>query len=180
MKNLRISPLLSVVLVLAPAAFAAKTPSDLAPPPKRQQTVDTALHLARPPVAAPLPEGFPGPFNPSGFDQPDPDEKSSGATHAATGATAAGPAAPTGPTNDRELLEVIAARIQPTGYFALGGKPILTFPGAKRFTIGDSFIVTYPPSGGQDYELKIVAIDRTSFTLRYRGEEITRPIAKTK
>ena len=47
----------------------------------------------------------------------------------------------------------------------------------KPFEIGTRFTVTY---GGQDYELELTAIDRTTFTLRYRNEETTRPITPTK
>jgi hypothetical protein len=45
--------------------------------------------------------------------------------------------------------------------------------GSKRFEVGTRFTVTY---NNQDYELELVAIDRTTFTLRYRGEQLTRPI----
>jgi hypothetical protein len=45
--------------------------------------------------------------------------------------------------------------------------------GSKRFEVGTRFVVTY---NGEDYELELVAIARTTFTLRYRGVETTRPI----
>jgi hypothetical protein len=45
--------------------------------------------------------------------------------------------------------------------------------GNRPFEVGTRFTATY---NNQDYELELVAIDRTTFTLRYRGEEITRPI----
>ncbi len=47
----------------------------------------------------------------------------------------------------------------------------------KPFEIGTRFTVTY---NGQDYELELTSIDRTTFTLRYRNEETTRPITPTK
>jgi hypothetical protein len=52
------------------------------------------------------------------------------------------------------------------------GEPLLLL-GRGRVKIGDKFTVAY---NGQDYELELTAIDRTTFTLRYHGEEITRPI----
>jgi len=172
--------------VSAPAAWAAsKSASDLMPPQKRQVAVDAGTRLTRPPVPAPAPVDLVTPFNPPAFDQPDPEEQKANAasggrpTAPAAGGTAAN-AAPTGPLSDRDLLETIAPRIQPTGSFTFGGKPQLTFPGAKRVTIGDHFVVRYPPDGGQDYELEVTAIDRTTFTLRLRGEEITRPIKPSK
>ena len=54
----------------------------------------------------------------------------------------------------------------------IGGSPRLVM-GSKRFEVGTRFTVTY---NNEDYELELVRIDRTTFTLRYRGEEITRPI----
>ena len=79
------------------------------------------------------------------------------------------------PPTDRETLEKLAAQITPTGMINLRGAPRLII-GNKPFEIGTRFTATY---NNQDYELELVAIERTTFTLRYRGEEITRPIAKT-
>ena len=60
----------------------------------------------------------------------------------------------------------------PSGTLILDGEPLLIF-GRKRLRIGDRFTVTYEK---QDYELVLVAIERTTFTLRLNQEEITRPI----
>ena len=54
----------------------------------------------------------------------------------------------------------------------LRGAPRLIFAN-KPFEVGTRFTATY---NNQDYELELVAIDRTTFTLRYRGEDVTRPI----
>jgi hypothetical protein len=173
--------IVSVVMALAVSAAgaaASKVTSDLAPHQKRQETVDRALKLTRPPVPAPVPENLPQPFNPAGFDQPDPDEQRAGVAGGPARSSSAGPAtAPAGPVGDRELLEAIAPRIQPTGSFIIGGKPLLTFPGAKRVSIGDVITVQF---NEREYDITITSIDRTNFTLRYRGEEITRPIKPTK
>jgi hypothetical protein len=69
-------------------------------------------------------------------------------------------------------LEKLAGQISPTGVIQLRGAPRLVI-GGKPFEVGTRFTATY---NSQDYELELVSIDRTTFTLRYRGEEITRPI----
>jgi hypothetical protein len=160
---------------VAPAAPAnrKKITSDLATPTKRQEVVDKATQLTRPPVPAPLPADLPNPFNPAGFDTPDPEEARPGVVPGVRPNGAA--VAPAGPVGDRELLETIAARIQPTGSFVVGGKPLLTF-GTKRVRVGDNLEVTL---NDRVYEIEVTAIAGSNFTLRYRGEELTRPIAKT-
>ena len=47
----------------------------------------------------------------------------------------------------------------------------------KTVGVGQSFLVTF---NGQDHELELIAVERTTFTVRLRGEEITRPIKPTK
>jgi hypothetical protein len=157
---------------------AAKGGAPRAPPPPRQATVELAEKLTRPPVPAPVPDDLVSPFNPPNFSQPDPEEaKATAAAGVRAAASAVGAQAPAGPATDRELLENIAARIQPTGSVVLGGRRQLTFPNAKRVSTGEVIIVNY---NGQDYELDVVAINPPTFTLRLRGEEITRPIKSTK
>lgn len=177
----RVILLFTASLFAASSAWSASKPavSDIVAPPKRQQTVDTATRLSLPPAPVPAPTTLLSPFNPADFDQPDPEEQRANAAAGIrpTGpAGQAGPAKPAGPVGDRELLEVIAARIQPTGSVNVRGKPLLTFPG-KTVGVGQSFLVTY---NGQDHELELIAVERTTFTLRLRGEEITRPIKPTK
>ena len=129
-----------------------------------------------------MPADLPQPFNPPGFDQPDPDEIKSAAVPmgprpaANTPGGAAAPVQPAGPQGDRETLEVLGGLLKPSGSITLGGVPRLII-GTNRFEVGTKFGVTY---NNQDYELELVAIDRTTFTLRYRGEEITRPIRPTR
>ncbi len=166
------------------SAAAAAVTSDLVPPARRQATVEVAERLTRPPAPAPLPAELPQPFNPPGFEQPDPDEVKAavpaGPRTAAGGPGASGPTAapaqPAGPVGDRETLEVLGGLLKPSGSITLGGRPRLII-GTNRFEVGTKFGVTY---NNQDYELELVAIDRTTFTLRYRGEEITRPIRPTR
>lgn len=174
---------LAWLLVLAsPCLYAAKVTSDLLPPLKRQASVDTAERLAQRKAAEPLPADLASPFSPKDFEKPDPSEvvkpvptaRPGGAIAggpAGSGGAAGVPAAPP-PPGDRETLETLASQITPSGMIQMRGTPRLII-GSKPFEVGTRFTATY---NNQDYELELVAIDRTTFTLRYRGEEITRPI----
>lgn len=153
-------------VALPAAAFAAAAKSDIQPPLKRQDTVTAAEKLANRVVLTPLSAGLVSPFNPPGFDKPE-------ATEVAPNQIAAAPTEAPPPPGDREILEILAAQLTPTGTIThFDGKPRLVM-GSKRFEIGTTFTVTY---NNQDYELELVAIDRTTFALRYRGEQLTRPI----
>ena len=169
----------------APLA-AAKPLSDLVSPEKRRMTVDLAQHLTRPPEPVPVPADLTQPFNPAGFDQPDPEEvkanaaalaKAGAAAGASGGATATGPNQPARQPGDHEILENLASKLPTKGTIVLpNGDPLLILTGG-RVKVGDKFTVAY---NGQDYELELIAIERTTFTLRYHGEEIVRPIKNGK
>lgn len=174
MRNVPLAALIASALLAGPL-WSASPKTDVLPIPRRQPTVDLATRLARPPSVEPVPEQLKNPFNPPDFGGPDPDEPQTNAGRAAAQPGASGTAAPLG---NRELLETIAARIQPTGSVVVRGKPLLTFAGrTPTVGVGQSFVVTY---NDRDHELEVVAIDRTTFTLRYGGEEITRPIKPTR
>jgi hypothetical protein len=117
-----------------------------------------------------LPETLNLPFAPPGFDLTDAEEAAAAAA-AARLANAGNPGAAL-PPNEHQLLEEIAAKVQPSGTFSMGGKPLLFF-GKKFVKIGNHFTVTYK---GIDYDLELTQIDGTNFTLRYKTDEITRPI----
>lgn len=149
-------------------AFLAGTAhAQITPPVKRRQLVELATRLAEPPAPAALPETLVNPFNPPAFAQPDPEEMS---------AIAETPSATVEPTRPAptamQLLEQISARITPSGTVVLRGEPYLIF-GQKRLRVGDQFTVTF---GEQDYTLDLVAIDRSTFTLRLGRDTITRSI----
>ncbi|MBS0632884.1 MAG: hypothetical protein JSS11_13295 [Verrucomicrobia bacterium] len=159
---------------LAPR-LAAKPLSDLISPEKRRATVEQAQKLVRAPALTPLPADLPQPFNPPGFEQPDPEEVRAQAAAAAAAATSAS-AGPAKPSTDRDLLEHIATRIQPSGIFRVGDTRFLTF-GQKRVNPGDILTVTYD---GQDYQIEVAAIEQSTFTLRLNKEEYTRPLKPAK
>lgn len=171
--NIRLSFALGLslaTLAASPHVGAAdnRRASDIVPTAKRQETVDKALRLAQPPAPVPLPDPLPLPFTPPDFDKRDPEEaKSNPVTPGAAAAQQPAPVA-----GDREILETLAGRLTPSGTLSLGGAPQLII-GRNRFPVGTRFTVTY---NNEDFELELVAIDRTTFTLRFRNEEITRPI----
>lgn len=173
--NSRALSLISVALfaaATAPALFGAAAKSDLLPSQRRQATLDTAEKLLQRTVPPPAPADSPSPFNPAEFDRPEPS-----AGRVPSGGTPAPSAAPVASApGDREMLETLAMRLPPAATFVREGKPLLVM-GRDRFEVGTRFIVTY---NDQDYELELVSIDRTTFTLRYRGEEYTRPIRPVK
>jgi hypothetical protein len=154
---------------------ATKAVSDLTPPQKRQATVDTAERLAQRKAPAPLPADLTSPFNPPDFDKADPSDPTNAPRPTPSTAgqgTPPAPTAPVAPPTARETLETLAAQITPSGMIQMRGAPRLII-GNKPFEVGTRFTATY---NNQDYDLELVAIDRTTFTLRYRSEEITRPI----
>jgi len=168
----------AALLLASPATLpAASAASDLLPPARRQIAVDMAERLTRPPQPAAVPADLPRPFNPPDFNQPDPEEIKAAAAAGTPLPTeipgvAAGPVVPAGPITDREILEEVAARLTPSGTVVLGSRAQLII-GTNRFEVGTRFGVLF---NNQEYELELISIDRTTFTLRYRGEEITRPI----
>lgn len=172
-----------VILTAASARAAAKATSDIATPQKRQAVVEIAERLANRGAVKPLPADLSSPFNPKNFDKSDPVESRAVVQQNAAGPSPAGevpaggtvpssPVKPAAPSTDRETLETLAAQITPSGVIMLRGTPRLIFAN-RPFEVGTRFTAAY---NNQDYELELVSIDRTTFTLRYRGEEITRPI----
>lgn len=165
--RIRLAATVVAGLAFVAAVRAAAPASDLLPPERRRQTVELALRFAAPPTPREVPADAVYPFNPPAFGQPDPEE-----LRAIAAAQAAANAAAAKPSTDRALLDVIAARIMPSGTLILGGESLLIF-GQKRLRVGDRLTVSYD---GRDYELELTAIERTTFTLRLNRDEITRPI----
>lgn len=151
--------------------LAARSSPEVHPPQRRATAVALAEQLAKVLPIAPLPGDIVSPFAPPDFDKPDPAELQA-ALLAAQRNAASGPAQKKSVTlaaGDRETLEKLAAQIQPSGAMQMRGVQRLLING-KAFEVGTRFTATY---NNLDYELELSAIDRTTFTLRYRGEEIT-------
>ena len=129
-----------------------------------------ADRLTRPSApAATAPEGLKSPFNPPNFERPveDPKQRSDD-----------GPKKPLTP-GDLEILETLAARIPNAATIGMPGGKTLLLIGKTRLQVGDAFTVTNP-ANNQDYELQLVAVTSTTFTLRYRDHEVTRPTRTAK
>jgi hypothetical protein len=150
------------------AALAARVNPDVPPPQKRQATISAAERLTKRPSLPPVPATTASPFNPPDFNKPDP----SAAPVSSAPASGAQPSTAPVRMTDRIILETLAAQIAPSGVMMVRGTPRLVI-GPRPFEVGTRFTASY---NNEDYELELVAIDRTTFTLRYRGEEITRPI----
>ena len=173
LRRLFLASAAALLVARADAAKPVKPAADILPPDHRRALVEKAERLAQTPAPIPVPAEVPGPFNPPGFDRPDtPQGGEASGQKAADGK----PAAPALPQTDQELLAAVAAKIPTTGTMIIGGKPLL-ISGTHRIEAGSRFTVVY---NGQDYELELVAIDRTTFTVRYKGEEFTRPIKQGK
>lgn len=155
-RNLILSGVLA--LVIAVPALTAQAAS-VAPPQSRDPVVKDAVRLATVPQRPALPDDVRNPFSAVAIPV---------ASVAGPVASGSSPA----PAPDRELLERLAPLVTPSGTMHVGGQPILLF-GQNKVTEGDTLPVNFQ---GQPYLLVISHIDRTSFTLRLNGEEITRPI----
>jgi hypothetical protein len=175
-KNNLAAALLAVVAVLGLAApyAGARIESEIVPPDKRRLSVEKAAAIAKQVKADPLPATLSLPFAPPGFDLTDAEEAAAAAAAAAL-ANRGNPAAPA-PPSDHQLFTEIVEKVRPSGTFYMGGTPLLAF-GNRFVKTGSHFTVTYK---GTDYDLELTKIEGTNFTLRYKSEEITRPIQKGK
>jgi hypothetical protein len=164
-------PVLAAALLavaLSPYVFA-RVDSEVSTTDKRKVSVEKAAAVAKQIKPTVLPTTINQPFAPTGFDLTDAEE----AAAAAAAARLANPNGPAvAPVSDHQLLQDITAKVHPGGTVTLGGKPLLMF-GNKFVRIGSHFTVTYK---GMDYDLELTQIDGTNFTLRYKNDQITRPI----
>jgi hypothetical protein len=165
---------LAAVLGLGAPRASARVESEIAPPDKRRASVEKAVAISKQAKPDPLPATLSLPFAPPGFDLTDAEEAAAAAAANLKG-NRGNPAMPAPPT-DHQLFTEIVDKVRPSGTFYLGSTPLLAF-GAKFVKTGSHFTVTYK---GTDYDLELVKIEGTNFTLRYKSEEITRPIQKGK
>ncbi|MBL9201975.1 MAG: hypothetical protein JNL39_15800 [Opitutaceae bacterium] len=167
--------ILPLVAVAPRLALAARGSPEVHPPQRRQAAVASAEALAQRATIAKLPSDLPSPFAPPDFDKPEGAELKAEMLAAQQRAAAAAKAKGTitrATPSDKDMLVRLAAQIMPTGTIDRNGAPHLMIAG-KFFAVGTRFTATY---NNNDYELELVAIDRSTFTLRYRGEQTTRPI----
>jgi len=74
--------------------------------------------------------------------------------------------------NDRQILEAIAPKVNPSGTARIGVTDYLLF-GQKKLKEGEKLTITYE---GSAYLIEIVAIQRNNFRIRLNSEELVRPI----
>ncbi len=133
--------------------------SDIPSPLKRVDTVNFAKGIVstRSELAQPENAGsYKSPFNPA---------------EAPSSSAAPGEGRVSIPDEFAQLAQ-IAPNVTPSGSVKIGGEFFLLF-GQKRFKVADHLPIVFE---GKPYELEIVEIQNTSFTLRLNGVEITRPI----
>ncbi len=162
-------------LALLPLAVGA-TQSDIAPATQRQAANQQAAQLVAKPASAATPATKPAttPFSPAGFDAP-----TSEAPRVAP--AAAKDAEPAKPMTPYETVRALGAVIQVKGSMTVGGVRSLTIKSADRGQIvakvGDKVTV---PLQGSTYEVRIVSIQATSYTIEWNGEKLTRPIGSAR
>jgi hypothetical protein len=142
-------------------SFGGEPAGDLPPPAQRASQVATAEGLAVRNRPAPTPGGSSSPFAPQGFEAADLNDPKRAAVGGAEK-----------PREDRETLELLAAQLSPSGVIVLRGSPLLILSN-RQHPAGTRFTVTLQ---GQEHELLLVEVSRTTYTLRYRAEETTRTI----
>jgi hypothetical protein len=145
------------LVIVCGGTLCAEPLVDIPPSQKRSATVNFAKTVLAPvaPVEAVDIATLKNPFDPA---TPPPPQSSDNAVAAVSSGDA--------------QLEEIAPKITPSGSIEIGGEALLLF-GQKRLKVGDHLPIIFE---GKPYELEIVRIQSTSFTLRLNGTEITRPI----
>ena len=149
--------------IMAQLGLLAEPVSDLLPPQKRADTLNLARNLLTSKVLDSSEDTLASmnPFDPIQPSAPSAEPEKGPVQSVATVVV-----------SERDLLKKISEEIMPSGMMLLGDRTFLLV-GKKRLKVGDRIAVS---SDGIAYELEISAIDRTSFTLRLKNEEITRPI----
>jgi hypothetical protein len=74
--------------------------------------------------------------------------------------------------SDREILRALAPQIEPSGYFVVGGEPVLLVNG-QRVRTGDAVTLNFE---GLVYQVAISSIESNSFTLRLNQQELRREL----
>jgi hypothetical protein len=149
--NIQYCIVLLATMSLVQVAGAA--PADIQPPKKREQIVEQANQLAKTtaPEAALPPENLRNPFS----------------------AVAVEEARAARPTSDKDLLQILAEQLQPTGVIGREEDLKLLLKGQKGVKVNEKLTLSFD---GASYDVEVIAISNTNFSLRYNQTEITRPI----
>ena len=85
-------------------------------------------------------------------------------------------AAPIPHGSDEEFVAKLAAQLAPTGVFIFGDQTFLLF-GEKKVKVGDTILI---PFDNNSYEVELIGLTRTSFTVRLNQAEVSRSIKPAK
>ncbi|HEU5078198.1 MAG TPA: hypothetical protein VFT72_03255 [Opitutaceae bacterium] len=80
------------------------------------------------------------------------------------------------PLSDHELLASLAAQLIPTGVLMMGDQSFLLF-GEKKVKVGESIHITFDKDS---YDVELVDLSRTAFTIKLNNEQTTRSIKPAK
>lgn len=149
-------------ILLAPSAtcFCQSSGSDLASPQKRAASLGLARKYvdAVPVLTINSLGDVVNPFSPASFGKGNKADNPNGKSKL--------------PSSDKDLLALLAEQLNPTGTFFLNGEPLLLF-GQKKVKVGELIPITLD---GITFEVEVTAIERINFSLKYKQEELTRPI----
>lgn len=156
--------LLSFAAVFSATVVALAAPGGVASAPARAPAVQIAEQLLKQNVPSPPVPFSPNPFTLSG-------NRSMGGTEENQSAALAAVMA-----SNKSLLSALADQLEPKGTFVVGGDAIILI-GQKKLKVGEKLPISFE---GSIYELEITSIETTRFSVRFKNEELTRPIAITK
>ena len=71
-----------------------------------------------------------------------------------------------------DLVNILAGQLNPTGVLVMGGEPLLTF-GEKKMKVGDVLDIAFDNG---TYQVELVAVTRSTFSIRYNQHVATRSI----
>jgi hypothetical protein len=158
-------PPLIILFVTFAVISSAQSTKDIVPPQRRAATVELAKRLIVSAASNESLSNIINPFTLSGERSATvPSEAEQQAARAAMMAS------------NRSLLAALADQLEPKGTFVVGGESIILL-GQKKLKVGEKLPITFE---GAVYELEITSIETTRFTVRYKNEELTRPIVITK
>lgn len=156
--------LLSFIPLLSVTAVAVAAPGGVASAQARLPAVQIAEQLLKPAAPAAALPSSPNPFTLSGNRSTGVAEENQSAALAALMAS------------NKSLLSALADQLEPKGTFVVGGDAIILI-GQKKLKVGEKLPISFE---GSIYELEITSIEATRFSVRFKNEELTRPIAITK
>jgi hypothetical protein len=85
-------------------------------------------------------------------------------------------AAPVARPSDQEFINTLAAQLSPTGALQMGGQAFLLF-GEKKVKVGEFIPINFD---NETYEVELLDLTRTAFTVRLNNVQTTRSIKPAK